>query len=141
MTSSLYPVVQKTISKLPELPIMEVLLQHPRTSISQTTMVPRLFSLTRMTEAYLSSDSTASWMIAGLTNIADWVGSNRDRFPYCEPDVTLAGYWPDAQKKAADAVVAAGILPSWVSNEPNAGRPRVRVRSSDVSLFSMHDPG
>jgi CRISPR-associated endonuclease/helicase Cas3 len=35
---------------------------------------------------------TASWVIAGLTNIADWVGSNRDRFRYCEPNVTLADY-------------------------------------------------
>ena len=66
--------------------------------------------------------AAVSWVIAGLTNIADWVGSNRDRFPYCQPDATLAEYWPNAQTKAADAVVAAGILPSRASNEPNAGR-------------------
>ena len=53
-----------------------------------------------------------SWTVAGLTVVADWIGSRRGWFNYEEPVYCLAQYWPKAQAKAAVAVAAAGILPA-----------------------------
>lgn len=61
-----------------------------------------------------------SWLVAGLTNLADWIGSNRDAFPYAQPTQSLEGYWPLALKRAADAVAAAGLLPA-----PSAAAPQL----------------
>lgn len=61
-----------------------------------------------------SSETLAamSWMVAGLTVVADWIGSNRDWFPYRKPDLALAAYWPDALNQATSAVEKAGLLPA-----------------------------
>ena len=53
-----------------------------------------------------------SWTVAGLTVAADWIGSRRDWFRYEEPVYSIAQYWPQALRKAADAVAKAGILPA-----------------------------
>jgi CRISPR-associated endonuclease/helicase Cas3 len=45
-----------------------------------------------------------TWRVAGLVILADWIGSNQAWFPYCEPTLDLAAYWPIAQAKAARAV-------------------------------------
>jgi CRISPR-associated endonuclease/helicase Cas3 len=34
-----------------------------------------------------------SWQIAGLNIISDWIGSNRDFFPYCSDEIPLEDYW------------------------------------------------
>ena len=52
-----------------------------------------------------------SWVVAGLTNLADWIGSNRDAFPYRKPPQTLASYWIEARASAASALAASGLLP------------------------------
>ena len=52
-----------------------------------------------------------SWWLAGLTVLADWIGSNTEFFPYCTEARTLADYWPDARKRADSALKAAGVLP------------------------------
>ena len=51
-----------------------------------------------------------SWRLAGLTTLADWVGSNQDWFPY----VTSIGdpsvyFWGSALPRAAAALSAAGL--------------------------------
>lgn len=54
----------------------------------------------------------ASWWVAGLMTVADWVGSGQRRFRYTAPradDPSLAGYWAHTQAVAADAVRAAGL--------------------------------
>ncbi|WP_313915930.1 CRISPR-associated helicase Cas3' [Tahibacter sp.] len=65
--------------------------------------------------------NAASWDIAGLTIVADWLGSNTDWFPYAawlsaaDPRATPANlddlreYWNDALKRAAEAVVGSGL--------------------------------
>lgn len=56
----------------------------------------------------------ASWWVAGLMTVADWVGSGQRRFRYTAPrsdDPTLAGYWAYAQDVARNAVRAAGLAP------------------------------
>jgi CRISPR-associated endonuclease/helicase Cas3 len=53
-----------------------------------------------------------SWLIAGLTNLADWIGSNRESFPYCAPDRSHKEYWTYARQRAETAIASAGILPA-----------------------------
>ena len=66
--------------------------------------------------------SVLSWLVCGLTVISDWVGSNRDWFPYRVPAQSLAEYWDYSRAKAAEAIVKAGVLPSQLSADMSAGR-------------------
>ena len=54
----------------------------------------------------------ASWALAGLAALADWIGSNQDWFPYIEPETDLATYWDEACRQAENAVCKAGLLPA-----------------------------
>ncbi len=54
----------------------------------------------------------ASWALAGLTALADWIGSNQDWFPYMEPATDIAAYWDEACRQADTAVREAGLLPA-----------------------------
>jgi len=65
-----------------------------------------------------SAAQTLSWLIAGLANLADWVGSNREQFPYARPDLPIAAYWEYTRKRAAKAVADAGLLPSAITPDP-----------------------
>ena len=57
----------------------------------------------------------ASWPLAGLTVLADWVGSNRNWFPYTEPGPGLEAYWDLAKRRARVALSEAGLAPSSAS--------------------------
>ena len=57
----------------------------------------------------------ASFAVAGLAVLADWIGSNQEWFPYCEPVQDLEVYWNDARKRAERAVREAGVLPAAAS--------------------------
>ena len=51
----------------------------------------------------------ASWLIAGLINLADWIGSNASVFNF-EPVGDIAHYWTTiARPRAKQAVAAAGL--------------------------------
>lgn len=63
-----------------------------------------------------------SWTLAGLTVVADWIGSNRDWFPYCKPELPLTAYWPMALARAENAVAKAGLLPASVAPVLDAQR-------------------
>lgn len=55
----------------------------------------------------------ATWPLAGLTIIADWVGSNRDWFPYRENGPTPETYWHEiARPQAGRALAEAGLAPA-----------------------------
>ena len=51
-----------------------------------------------------------SWSLAGLTVVADWVGSNQDWFPAHLPILSPADYLSDTRNRAKRAVAAAGLL-------------------------------
>jgi CRISPR-associated endonuclease/helicase Cas3 len=54
-----------------------------------------------------------SWALAGLTVLADWIGSNSAIFTFPQPErLTLQQYWPQALERAHRAVQDAGILPA-----------------------------
>ena len=58
----------------------------------------------------------ASFAVAGLAVLADWIGSNQEWFPYCEPVQDLEAYWSDTRERALRAVREAGVLPAAASD-------------------------
>ncbi len=57
------------------------------------------------------------WTLAGLTVVADWIGSNQLWFPYTSPATSIADYWTDAQQRAEQAVTQAGLRCSKLSKQ------------------------
>ena len=54
----------------------------------------------------------ASFALAGLAVLADWIGSKQEWFPYREPAQDLDAYWRHTRQQAVDAVDEAGVLPA-----------------------------
>lgn len=48
----------------------------------------------------------ASWHLAGLAILCDWVGSNQSYFPYCADEMPLDCYWIRAKEEATGALNA-----------------------------------
>ena len=54
----------------------------------------------------------ASWLLAGIAVLADWLGSDTARFRYCDQPLPLSEYLEKhALPTASEAIKAAGILP------------------------------
>ncbi len=51
-----------------------------------------------------------SWWFAGVTVLADWLGSNTQFFPYKNPAMELGEYWGYAQAQANHAIAQSGLL-------------------------------
>lgn len=62
-----------------------------------------------------------SFLVAALVNVADWLGSDQERFPYTPPDAfDPSAYWHErALPCAENAVESSGVVP-----RPPAGRTR-----------------
>lgn len=57
----------------------------------------------------------ASWWLAGLAVLCDWLGSNTRFFHYCEQPMPLADYFELAKQRAEKAISATGIRGSQPS--------------------------
>ncbi|AKB47600.1 CRISPR-associated helicase Cas3, protein [Methanosarcina sp. Kolksee] len=58
----------------------------------------------------------SSWLLAGLTVLCDWIGSNNNYFKYVSEPMPLKEYWNRyALKSAKEALYDSGVLPSTVS--------------------------
>ena len=57
----------------------------------------------------------ASFAVAGVAVLADWIGSKQEWFPYEGLSSDLESYWLAAQEQAADAIEHAGVLPAGSS--------------------------
>lgn len=55
-----------------------------------------------------------SWRLAGLTTLADWVGSDAQFFAFEDPAMPSNNYWRVAQERASEALEAKGLLPSSI---------------------------
>ena len=77
-----------------------------------------------------STLNRASYALAGLVVLADWIGSSQRWFAYTTPDLSLTrAYWHNrALPQAHRAVEAAGILPA----------PSVNVQSYE-SLMGVNE--
>ncbi|HEX7325234.1 MAG TPA: CRISPR-associated helicase Cas3' [Rhodanobacteraceae bacterium] len=80
-------------------------MQRVRALLLSDTTRDRMLATERLDEPKLS------WWLAGVTVLADWLGSNVDYFPYCERTLPLADYWKYSQCRAQKAVAACGLLP------------------------------
>lgn len=90
------------------------------------------------------------WRIAGLVILADWIGSNRDWFPYRAPNLTLEEYWKQTQKQADIAIRQAQLeesptadifglgdligsdkapspLQAWAEGQTPSGKPQLYI--------------
>lgn len=57
--------------------------------------------------------AAASWALAGLTVLCDWIGSNTRWFPYHVPTLPLDIYWKTVAHRQADlAIREAGLIPA-----------------------------
>lgn len=56
------------------------------------------------------NSKTLSWWFAGVTVLADWLGSNTQFFPYREQPEDLTAYWAYAQDQANTALEHSGVL-------------------------------
>lgn len=66
-------------------------------------------------DSVLETSEEISWWIAGLTVLADWLGSNTDFFPYrSDPDNprSLSQYWEESSERAISALQSSGVLPT-----------------------------
>ncbi|HID7803061.1 TPA: CRISPR-associated helicase Cas3' [Proteus mirabilis] len=50
-----------------------------------------------------------SWLLAGMATLSDWIGSNRQYFPYCQKKLPLSEYWRLALNRAEKAVLESGL--------------------------------
>jgi CRISPR-associated endonuclease/helicase Cas3 len=55
-----------------------------------------------------------SWWFAGVTVLADWLGSNTQFFPYKNPSTDLATYWEYTQGQATEALAQSGVSPAVI---------------------------
>jgi len=82
-----------------------------------------LINPTELPEMGEDAVTALSWWLAGLTVLADWIGSNETWFPYQRGATTLAQYWPEACQRAQLALAMAGLNPM----APNAVSPRASL--------------
>ncbi|MFZ5584670.1 MAG: CRISPR-associated helicase Cas3' [Thermodesulfobacteriota bacterium] len=54
----------------------------------------------------------ASWLLAGLIVLCDWLASNERYFPYLSRPVSLAEYWPETLARARRVLGMTGLLPA-----------------------------
>ena len=86
-----------------------------------------------------------SWILAGLTVLCDWLGSDEGRFGYCPDQRPVDEYWWDvALPRAEDVLEASGVKPLSISTPVGAGlflRPQVSPTplQEHVSTCSLGD--
>ena len=69
-------------------------------------------------ESIMQEFKRRSWLLAGLSVLSDWIGSNNEFFPACPVPMPLERYWSDyAVPRAEKAIRTFGILPCTISTE------------------------
>lgn len=65
----------------------------------------------------------ASWWIAGIAVVCDWIGSDSSMFSYCSTEIPLDEYWEKkALPTAKKALLKSGILPSCPAEWAGIGK-------------------
>ena len=80
--------------------------------------IRELFELpSQLADLRVDKMKRASHAVAGLAVLADWIGSNQEWFPYCEPELELREYWNSIQQRADKAIEQSGVLTNTVSDQ------------------------
>lgn len=109
--------------------------KNPRWQQAREQIVQELLSLfgggdeLKAPEGELAQDHGFIMILAGLTSVADWLGSMDTVFTYEAPPPDLRGYWTTALERAHLALETAGIRP--VEQVPSR---------SFTQLFPEHSP-
>jgi CRISPR-associated endonuclease/helicase Cas3 len=60
--------------------------------------------------AFLAASQEASWWLAGLAVLSDWLGSNTLFFGYHDKPIATESYWQHARRQSVIALDASGVL-------------------------------
>ena len=108
------------------------------------------FAVPILPEPELAVVNRASWWLAGIAVLADWLGSWQDVFTYEAPPTSLDDYWTLARQRAREAVRRAAIAPvrattmtglaaltaqSWSPNAVQAWAEAVDLPTGPVCVF------
>ncbi|MGQ0622130.1 MAG: CRISPR-associated helicase Cas3' [Panacagrimonas sp.] len=80
-----------------------------------------------------------SWWLAGLSVLADWLGSNTDYFPYREPPSSLEAYWNQARCQARTALDCSGVVPRPVGGRKTFAELFPKIGISQTPLQTCCD--
>jgi hypothetical protein len=69
--------------------------------------------------AMLTVDHASVMRLAGLTSVADWIGSMETVCRYEPPQVSVESYWTVALERATEALARAGMHPVQERGEQN----------------------
>jgi len=70
---------------------------------------------TQFPQPDLETCQTASWWLAGFAVLCDWLGSNRNYFPFIETAQPLEIYWALAKERAETAISNTELLPAAIA--------------------------
>jgi CRISPR-associated endonuclease/helicase Cas3 len=86
--------------------------KEPRWNDARRQAIESLRSLFKIEQASVPAfEHSDTIRLAGLTSVADWIGSMEQVFAYEPPPPSLDSYWPVALKRAEQALEHAGIRP------------------------------
>ena len=88
-------------------------------------------------------DGAAAFVLAGLTSVADWIGSNERWFPY-RPDLSLDQYGAVSMANARTALTELGLSP-WVPRSQTFSErfgfaPRPAQEAADLVARDLDEP-
>ncbi len=87
----------------------------------------------------------ASWWLAGFAVLCDWLGSNKEFFPYNSKEIPLVDYWQQAKTNAQKAVAETGLLPAELTDAIslqhiiNANKDEV-IESTPLQITASETP-
>ncbi|WP_109407258.1 CRISPR-associated helicase Cas3' [Proteus genomosp. 4] len=106
--------------------------ENNKKAVSEFTVdILKLFKPQISVDLFLNDDwlnrlKQISWLLAGMSTLSDWIGSNKDYFPYRRNKIPLSEYWLLALKQAKKATLASGfnqdhVILSFISVEHSFG--------------------
>jgi CRISPR-associated endonuclease/helicase Cas3 len=117
------------------------------TTVEVATAWPALLGSSADIRAFVRGRpfANASWLLAGVITVCDWVGSNQESFPYEAPTLSMAEYWAVAKRRAERAVLDTCLAQKAPSRESGFdwlfGEAAVRrARQADSSSLTHEHP-
>lgn len=90
-----------------------------------------------------STIARASWWLAGFAVLCDWLGSNREFFPFDDTPRSLADYWHLALNRAEIAIDGSELLPAAPAESLSLGQllgQGIDVTATPLQALAAHLP-